>query len=77
MSGLSGIKWKEIYGFCVFKGAIEKRRNATHIILKYSNSVRPIVIPMYKTALDQRIIKNCLKGVKAENDELLKYLGRI
>lgn len=77
MSGLSGIKWKKIYDFCILKGAIEKRRNSTHVILKSQHSIRPIVIPMYKTALDSRIIKNCLKGVQAENDEFLKYLGRI
>ena len=76
MSGLSGIKWKKIYDFCIFKGAIEKRRNSTHVILNHPYSIRPIVIPMYKSALDQRIIKNCLKGVDAENDEFFKYLGR-
>lgn len=77
MAGLLGIKWKEIYDFCISKGAIEKRRSSSHIILKHPSSIRPIVIPMYKEALSPRIIKNCLRGVGAENDDFLKYLGRV
>lgn len=75
MPAIKPLHYKDLVKIFEKSGWIYQRTKGDHMIFTKNDSIRPVVIPKYKT-VPVFIIKNNLRTAKIPNDEYFKLLGK-